>query len=80
MIFIVTGGKLKVALQAEEVIIASRNRGVDELVQRSTFVAIPTGEGHPRAIEETRSSTVNGKLKVLRRYFRWSPLAKQYLP
>ena len=51
-----------------------------QLTQRSTFAAIPIAGSKLRAIEETRSSTLNGQLRVERRSFYWSAKARQYLP
>jgi len=54
-------------LDTEDVVKAA-NDDFDEY-QRSFFVVVPSPEG--RAIEETRSTTLNGKLTIERRYFRW---------
>ena len=60
-------GKFKGVLDTEEIV----NAANDDLYeyQRSSFVIVPSPEG--RVIEETRSTTLNGKLTVERRYFRW---------
>jgi hypothetical protein len=80
-VFVVAKGKLEMVLDAEEVIVASPKPGPPhDLVQRSQFVAVPTERSHPYDIEETRSSTLNGRLTVQRRYFRWIESARRYLP
>ena len=74
----VADGKLRVVLNAEEVKIASRTPlGSYDLNQNSTFVLLPASSSD--VIEETRSVNLNGRLKVERRYFRWSERDKQFL-
>ncbi len=63
----VRDGKFKSVLYTEE-IVNSANDDLDEY-QQSSSVILPSPEG--RAIEETRSTTLNGKLTFERRYFRW---------
>jgi hypothetical protein len=70
----VRDGKFKSVLDTEE-IVNSANDDLDEY-QQSSFVILPSPEG--RAIEETRSTTLNGKLTVERRYFRWLPSKDAY--
>jgi len=48
--------------------------------QSSTFTLIPIRNSRSRAIEETRSSTLNGKLTVQRRTFRWNATRGKYVP
>lgn len=80
-VFDVVNGKLKVVLDVEEVIIASAvPAGSRELLQRSVFVTIPIGGSQSRVIEETRSVTLNGKLTVQRRIFRWAESKGSYQP
>jgi hypothetical protein len=78
-VFTIAGGKLDMVLDAEEVIVASPHGG-RELVQRSQFVAVPTKRSHPYDIEETRSATLNGKLTVQRRLYRWAASRGRYIP
>jgi hypothetical protein len=48
----------------------------DALERRSTFLRFPGN-----ALEETRTTTVNDKLKkVERRYWRWSEQKQKFLP
>ena len=73
----VAGGKLKTVLNVEEVHSESAPDGTYDLDQHSTFVIVPS-RTYSRAIEETRSIDLNGKLSVQRRYFHWSTATKRY--
>lgn len=75
-VFTVRDSKLRSVLDTEEVVVAA-NDGFDKY-QRSSFVIVPLPEG--RVIEETRSTTLNGKLTVERRYFRWIASKSSYRP
>jgi hypothetical protein len=83
-VFAVSGGNLKTELDAEEVVNIFRPHLYSyeryDLIQRSTFVLIPTNHSHSRVIEETRSTTLNDKLTVQRRQFHWKATRGQYLP
>jgi hypothetical protein len=82
-VFAVSNGKLKEELETEEVI-HSYPRGPGgpprDLDQSSTFTLVPVRNSRSRAIEETRSSTLNGKLSVQRRTFRWNAASGRYVP
>jgi hypothetical protein len=54
--------------------------GTKVLEQHSTFTEVPIDGSNQRAIEETRTSILNGALRVERRYFRWSPATGRYEP
>lgn len=74
-------GKFKTELETEEVLNVSRVGGPRyDLSQRSTFTAIPIRGSNSHVIEETRTKTLNGKLTVQRRRFRWSASSGRYLP
>ncbi|MGP8174530.1 MAG: hypothetical protein ACLP7O_08290 [Terracidiphilus sp.] len=83
-VYSVARGKLKQVLDAEEVIVASQyvspNIDMNRITQKSLFVLVPIEKSRSRIIEETRSSTLNGKLKVQRRQFRWNAAKSRYLP
>jgi hypothetical protein len=81
-IFMPVQGKLTNELETEEVV-HSYPTAVNvrrDLDQVSTFAAIPVANSRERAIEETRSGTLNGHLSVQRRLFRWNSLKGRYLP
>jgi hypothetical protein len=82
MVVTVVGDKFRTELETEEVLNVSRANGGPkyELNQRSTFAAIPIRQSNSRAIEETRSKTLNGKMTVQRRIFRWNANSGHYLP
>ena len=83
-VFAVSDGKLRIELDAEEAVNIFRPHLHSyeryDLIQRSTFVLIPTSHSHSRVIEETRSTTLNDKLTVQRRQFRWNASKGRYLP
>jgi hypothetical protein len=80
-VFALSNGKLKEELVAKEVERSSRIGGPPQVLdQSSTFALIPIRNSRSRAIEETRSSTLNGKLSVRRRTFRWSAASGRYVP
>jgi len=54
-----------------------RPRDLDRV---SKFTLVPIRGSRSRAIEETRSSVLNGRLKVERRDFRWSSAKQKYVP
>jgi hypothetical protein len=68
--------KLKSVLDTTEILKAA-DEGLDKY-QRSSFVVVPSSVG--RVIEETRSTTLNGRLSVDRRYFRWVASEGAYRP
>lgn len=73
MVVSVDDGKFKVVLDTEEFVAVYRTpEGSFDRVQRSTFTLIPVSRSHSREIEETRSTVLNGKLTVKRRFFRWN--------
>jgi hypothetical protein len=80
-VFAVSEGKLKEELEVEEVEHSSRIGGPPHVLdQNSTFTLVPVRNSRSRAIEETRSSTLNGKLTVQRRIFRWNAARGKYVP
>lgn len=80
-VFDVVSEKLRVVLDVEEAIVASAVPvGSRELFQQSVFVTIPTAGSQSRAIEETRSITLNGRRTVQRRVFRWDESKGRYQP
>lgn len=81
-VFSLEDGKLKEELATDEVFhsyptAVERPRNLD---QNSTFTVIPVVGSHTRAIEETRSSVLNGRLTVQRRIFRWNVTKGKYAP
>jgi hypothetical protein len=80
-VFSVRDGKFKQLLDTEEVVVASGYpQGSREFTQHSIFVLIPQDSSGPQTLEETRSTTLNGKLTVKRRRFRWSPERNRLVP
>jgi hypothetical protein len=80
-VFAVVSSKLKLVLNAEEIVNASGFPiGSHELVQRSLFVPVAGSGSGPSAIEETRCSKLNGRLIVQRRYFQWSESLYRFVP
>jgi hypothetical protein len=82
LVFAISDGKLKEELETKEVFhsyptAVERRRDLD---QSSTFTLIPIRNSRLRAIEETRSSALNGKLTVQRRIFRWDAARGKYVP
>jgi hypothetical protein len=81
-VFSVADGKLKGELATDEVF-HSYPRAVErprDLDQNSAFTVIPVVGSRSRAIEETRSSVLNGRLTVQRRTFRWNAAKGKYVP
>lgn len=83
-LFRVVGGKFCVALDTEEILRVNRPSmegaaGFEE-VQRSVFIVVPSPQRQPYAIEETRTTVLNGRLRVERRRFRWSAKRERFLP
>lgn len=81
-VFTLSGGKLKNELETTEVL-HSYPTAVDrprDLDQNSTFTVVPIRGSQSRAIEETRSSVLNGMLTVQRRIFRWNAVKGRYVP
>jgi hypothetical protein len=81
-VFAIENSKLRLELDTEEVVNSSPT-AVDHphnLQQTSVFVLIPLGGSSSRAIEETRSRDLNGKLSVQRRFFRWNADKGRYTP
>jgi hypothetical protein len=80
-IFTLSHGKLNLELETEEVLNVSRVGGPrHDLLQRSTFTIIPIFRSRSRAIEETRTCTLNDHSIVQRRIFRWDPTKGRYRP
>jgi hypothetical protein len=78
-VFSVAQGKLKLRLDTVEVLDDHQPpERIHDIVRRSTFVVIPILNSRSRAIEETRSSTLNDHLTVQRRIFRWEPKKARY--
>lgn len=74
-------GKLKTVLDTRESEWVARVPiGSYVLNQRSQFVIVPEIHSQWRVLEETRSTDVNGELKVERRYFVWNHSEGKYLP
>jgi hypothetical protein len=81
-VFTLSAGKLKDELETTEVL-HSYPTAVDrprDLDQNSTFTVVPIRGSQIRAIEETRSNVLNGKLTVQRRIFRWNAAREKYTP
>jgi hypothetical protein len=77
----VAGDKFKTELESEEVLNVSRVGDPKyELNQHSTFTVIPIRQSNSHVLEETRNKTLNGKLTVQRRTFRWNATSGHYLP
>jgi hypothetical protein len=80
-VFAIKSGKLKLALNAEEVVDDQGPlNGSYKLRQRSKFVAVPPTQSASGIIEETRCAKVNSKLSIQRRDFRWSASASRLIP
>lgn len=72
-------GKLKEVLSTDEVLHSFQIEPVQhDLNQTSTFAVLPIAGRTDRAIEQTRSSVINGRLTVQRRIFRWNPIKGRY--
>lgn len=80
-VFAVSRAKLKEELETEEVLRIYRVGGPprDE-THDSTFTVVPIRNSRSRAIEQTRSIVLNGKLTVQRRTFRWDVAKGKYIP
>jgi len=81
-VFTPSADKLKNELETTEVL-HSFPAAVDrprDLDQSSKFTIIPMAGSSSRAIEETRSTVLNGKLTVQRRVFRWDAIKGKYVP
>ncbi|HWG21418.1 MAG TPA: hypothetical protein VG225_12880 [Terracidiphilus sp.] len=78
----IRNGKFATELKADEVLHSHPTavKKPRDLDQSSTFTVIPISSSTTRAIEETRSSTLNGHLTVERRIFRWDPAKGRYRP
>lgn len=81
-VFSLVDAKLKEELATDEVLhsyptAVERPRDLD---QNSTFTVVPVAGSRSRAVEETRSSVLNGKLTVQRRIFRWNAANGKYVP
>ena len=81
-VFLPIQGKLKSELETDEILHSFPTvvKVRHDLDQRSTFTVIPIGNSRSRAIEETRSSTLNDHLTVQRRVFYWNPAKERYTP
>jgi hypothetical protein len=74
-------GKLKLVLDTPEVLDDVQfGKKPHELKERSTFAIIPVIGSRSRVIEQTRSQTLNGRLIVQRRIFRWDAAKGCYRP
>jgi len=80
-VFLPIRGKLKTELETDEVLhsFPTAVRVRHDLDQASTFTVIPVVGSNSRAIEETRSSTLNNQLIVQRRVFRWDAARDRYI-
>lgn len=81
-ILAVGGGEFKSELETNEVLhehpaAVERPHSLDRF---STFAVVPMKGSTSRAVEETRSSTLNGQLTVERRAFRWDQIKRCYRP
>lgn len=81
-IFVLVKGRLKPELDTTEVLNSFPTAVTvpHNLEQSSVFVLVPIGASSTRAIEETRSSVLNGNLTVDRRLLRWNAAKAHYLP
>jgi hypothetical protein len=82
-VYSIAKGKLKLVLDAEEVVIALEygdSKFAREHTDRSLFVLIPVKNSSSRIIEETQSDQINKKLTVKRRQFLWNAAKGRYLP
>lgn len=81
MVFSLVQGKLKLRMDTDEALDDHQpSERLHDIVRRSTFTIVPIVHSRARAIEETRSSTLNGYLIVQRRVFRWDAAKEHYLP
>jgi len=79
-VYAIRSGKLRLMLNREEVVNADPySPGTKALKQRSRFKALAATETDSGKIEETRCSTVNGKVKIQTRDFRWSNLRHRFV-
>jgi hypothetical protein len=75
-VFSILNGKLQQTLVTQDHLDEGGVAGSDALEQSSTFLRFPGN-----ALEETRTTTVNDKLKkVERRYWRWSEQKRKFIP
>jgi hypothetical protein len=75
-VFSILNGKLQQTLATQDYLFENSMAIRDGLEQRSTFLRFPNN-----ALEETRTTAINGKLdKVERRYWHWSGRKKRFLP
>lgn len=81
-VFLPTQGKLKAELETDEILhsFPTAVKVRHDLDQKSTFMVIPVSNSDSRAIEETRSSTLNDHLTVQRRIFLWDQTKGRYRP
>jgi hypothetical protein len=81
-VFAVANGKLKLEFDTTEVLHSSpkANDARRDLDQNSVFVIVPVKQAVSRAIEETRSRTLDGRLTVDRRLLRWNSRKARYRP
>jgi len=78
-VFAVGSGKFRRLLDAEEVVRDNDLPTGGERLQRSSFAAFHEKSGVP-AMQETRCTTLDGKLTIEKRTFRWSDSAGRFLP
>lgn len=78
-VFAVTSGKFRRLLDAEEVVMDNDLPTGGDHLQRSSFATLEEQSGVP-AIQETRCTTLDGKLSIEKRTFRWSDSAGRFLP
>jgi hypothetical protein len=75
-VFSILDGKLQQTLATQDHLDEGGVAGSDALEQSSTFLRFPKN-----SLEETRTTTVNDKLKkVERRYWRWSGQKRKFVP
>jgi hypothetical protein len=78
-VFAIRSDKFKLVLDAEEILKESDWPERHEVLQRSSFEQIPATQLASGAVEETRCTTVDGKLTIRKRHFRWSPSKFRFL-
>jgi hypothetical protein len=79
-VFAVDSLKLKLVLDAEEIIKENDWPEVRERLQRSAFAWVPTPGSPSQDIEETRCTRLNGKLAIQKRSFDWSAERFRFVP
>lgn len=78
-VFAISSGKLRLLLDAQELVKEDDLPTGGERLQRSRFATFQEQSGEP-AIQETRCTTLDGKPTIEKRTFRWSDSAGRFLP